>query len=125
MARPIHAFPDGSAGVALALLRISAAVIAEPAIRGTGALIGDWWPAAAISSLLILALAAGLFTRAAAVMLIGALAANLALEPHRLAWLSASLGAAALIPLGPGAFSMDSLRFGRRVIRVGPPPPDG
>jgi len=127
MAKPIQSFPDGAAGAALALLRLSGGVIAWPTLAGLGPPLGDGWPGSAgVAALVALALLAGLCTRAAALTLVVLLGANLALgRGEALALLSASFSAASLALLGPGAFSIDARRFGRRVIRVGPTPPDG
>lgn len=114
-------FPPGLPGLALLLLRVSVAialVLHEPALRQD---LSGWMHAAA--ALLSLALCAGYLTPIVALM-------GLAL--HLAVWFAAgtgspamaiviSLDALALALLGPGAYSVDSYRFGRRVVVLPPP----
>jgi len=111
-------FPPGLPGVALLLLRVSviAAVLLEvrPHLPG-------WATAAAV--LLSIWLCAGYLTPVAAVV---------AFVFHALIWsgfgidspgvaVIVTFDALALALLGPGAYSVDSYRFGRRVVLL---PPD-
>jgi hypothetical protein len=115
-------FPSGLPGLALLLLRASAAIALLLDSYGYGhrhALPG-WMQGAAL--LIIVALSAGYLTP---------IAATLALVCHGLIWFDLgvdstvvaaviSLDAIALALLGPGAYSADSYRFGRRLVVLPP-----
>jgi uncharacterized membrane protein YphA (DoxX/SURF4 family) len=118
----ISRFPDGAAGGALLLLRLSCAVIAWPAFARFWPASAGWWPAAFSAAIIALALIAGVGTRVAAALLVMVLAADLftAAGETPLLLLGCAGGGAALALLGPGAHSIDAHRFGRRVIRVEP-----
>jgi len=120
--RLFSVFPDGLPGVALLSLRGSVVM----------ALIGDclahrlalsiWLHAAAI--LVSIALTLGLFTPLA---VIAAMAVHVVvwffMGPHHPSPLIiASLDSIALALLGPGAYSIDGYRFGRRVVVLPPAP---
>ncbi len=126
MSKPNRSFPDGPAGTALLVLRLSLALIAWPASQNILGEQAGWWPAAAMAALLALALVAGLWTRAASIALLAAVGASLGLvgSDHLPAWIASAGGSAALVLLGPGAYSLDAIRFGRRVIRLGPSSPN-
>lgn len=119
-------YPDGVPGAALLLMRLSCAAIAYPALCRLSPVPGGWWPVAAPVVATILALTAGFATRIAALLLAVALVANLFTAQGMLAWLllAATGHSLALALLGPGAWSLDAHRFGRRVIRLEPRSPD-
>jgi uncharacterized membrane protein YphA (DoxX/SURF4 family) len=107
-------FPPGLPGLALLLLRSSVAL----ALLVAG--FDGWARVAAI--LVVLALCAGYLTP---------IAAATALGLHALAWLGSGIDSAALFVifaldalalalLGPGAYSIDSHRFGRRLVVLPP-----
>ena len=107
----ISHYPDGSAGIALLLLRSSCALTGFPALACL-------WPAAAAanlatiaSCLMAAALAAGFKTRTAALLLGAALVADLFVASGEFApFLLALAGSAgALVLLGPGAYSLDAV----------------
>lgn len=115
----ILSYPDGVTGAALLLMRLSYALIAFSWLARP-------WPVAALCVVVILALATGFGTRVAAALLVLALISSLlAARGEAFLLLAASAGGAgALVLLGPGAYSIDAHRFGRRVIRVDPRSPD-
>lgn len=126
MFKLISRYPDGITGTASLLLRLSCAVAAFPTLAST-------WPdpdgkvgVAIGSGVLATGLVLGFGTRAIALLLAMALAVGLFSLPGDRALLSlAAAGCAgALIFQGPGAYSIDAHRYGRRVIRLEPRSPD-
>lgn len=126
MPKLILRYPDGAAGAALLLMRLSSAVIAWPALARVAPTTGGWWLAAAVAGILVLALLTGLGTRAAALLLAGTLIAGLFAARGEVALLlcAAAGSATALALLGPGAWSIDAHRYGHRVIRLEPRSPE-
>lgn len=126
MSKLNSSFPDGLAGAALLMLRLSVALITWPASENILRNQAGWWAAALAAAVVALALAAGLWTRAASVTLLAAIGANLGLLGHEQlpAWIASAGGTAALALLGPGAYSLDAIRFGRKVIRLKPASPN-
>lgn len=119
-------YPDGLFGVALLLLRLSYAAIACPALM-------HLWPSPTLTVpigiaalALALALALGFGARVAALLLVLVLVFGAAGTRGELAWflIACAGGAAALMLLGPGAWSIDARLYGRRVIRLEPRSPE-
>lgn len=113
-------FPQGSPGVALLLLRISVAGMALFSFRTYGSSVPHW-----VLPLLVLVLASvclGFLTPVLSMLLsILNLYFLLAADPDSTPiHLSAILNAVALALLGPGAYSLDAKRFGRRVMTIPP-----
>jgi hypothetical protein len=113
-------FPSGSPGFALLLLRASVALALLLQDYGHRHELPVWGQVAAL--LISLVLLAGYATP---------IAALIALALHGFVWfnfgayslalvLIDSLDAIALALLGPGAYSVDSYRFGRRVVILPP-----
>jgi hypothetical protein len=113
-------FPPGSPGVALLLLRASVAIalVVESCVHRHG--LSGWMQIAV--AVVALALSVGYLTP---------IAAAAAVVCHGLLWLGPgtdasalsiifALDATALALLGPGAYSIDSHRYGRRVLMLPP-----
>jgi hypothetical protein len=119
-ARPVQRlfsmFPTGSPGIALLFLRASVAIALVAEGYGRRQNLFGWVEAAAV--LTSVAISFGFLTPIVAVIGLGL---------HGLIWFSLGVGdvantivvsidALALALLGPGAYSADSYRFGRRVV---------
>lgn len=119
-------YPDGPAGIALLLLRGSCALSVFPALALLRPTFARDSTEIIVSSMIALALVVGLATRTAALLVGAALVADLmtASDTPTLFCLSLVGSAGALILLGAGAYSLDALRYGRRVIRLELRPPD-
>ena len=126
MAKLIIRYPDGAPGAAALLMRFSCALMAFPALARILPLATHGWLVAVPATMMALAFVAGVGTRAVALLLVGTLAADLSMVSGEtiLLLLAAAVGAGALALLGPGAFSVDAHRYGRRVIRLEPRTPD-
>lgn len=119
-------YPDGLFGAALLLLRLSYAAIAYPTLALLWPSPSNLVPVGLGAVLLGLALVLGFGARAASGLLVVALALALPHAPIGLAGflLACAGGSAALMLLGPGAWSIDAHLYGRRVIRLEPRSPD-
>jgi uncharacterized membrane protein YphA (DoxX/SURF4 family) len=125
--RSFSAFPDGCPGHGLLLLRLT---LGLPLVYwGTADLVAtthltaipDF--AAAIAGILLIS---GLFTPAAGVIIAVAqlwmaFSPAFANDGQRSMRLFLAAGAASVAMLGPGAWSMDARRFGRKVFEIGEP----
>ena len=119
-------YPDGVAGTALLLLRLSCSLAVFPAFAAL-------WPRAdstrlAIAATLLAAsLTVGIATRLAALMLVICLLLALVLAANgEMSLLLSSVAGStgALLLRGAGAYSIDAHRYGRRVIRLHSRSPD-
>lgn len=126
MTKWLSRYPDGTAGIALVLLRLACAWMAPFVIGRLTFLQSSPNAAMAVSVAFVLALAFGFGTRFAAfVPAVAALATLFAGgSDGSLAMLARACGCASLGLLGPGAYSIDANVFGRRVIRLEPRAPD-
>ena len=123
MQRLYSMFPRGLPGFALLLLRISVACGVLLNVYGRPGELFAWL--LVCSFLLAATLLIGLLTPVAALL---ALAANLAIPMscsvgfRGAGYIAlASINALVLCLLGPGSYSYDAYRFGRRVINLTPP----
>ena len=125
--RSFSAFPDGWPGHGLLLLRLT---LGLPLIYwGVTDLTSAYHPviptlAASIAAILVVS---GLFTSVAAGIVVLAqvwMAVSLAFahEGERSMHLFLAAAAASIAMLGPGAWSLDARRFGRKVFEIGEPP---
>ena len=124
--RSFSAFPDGSPGHGLLLLRLT---LGLPLVYwGTADLAATRLTAipdlaAAIAGILLIS---GLFTPVAAVIIAlahlwMAFSPAFANDSERSIRLFLAAGAASVAMLGPGAWSVDARRFGRKVFEIGAP----
>jgi uncharacterized membrane protein YphA (DoxX/SURF4 family) len=113
-------YPDGIAGTALLLLRLSCSLAVFPTFTVL-------WPQddptrlAFAATLLGASLAIGIATRLAALVLTICLLLAVLLAAHgemALLFLSVAGSTGALLLRGAGAYSIDAHRYGRRVIRL-------
>lgn len=117
MKQSFFVYPGGFSGVALMFLRLSVAsslsnLVLQP-------FESHLWPTLGIA-VLILGLTAGLYTRISACLAAAMFLAQLVLGSRMtpIALLADALAAAGLTMSGPGAFSLDALRFGRRTLHL-------
>lgn len=111
-------FPTGITGAALLLLRlVTTGELAEATLSTGSSSIWIW------ATLVVLAvmLMCGISTRSASAITSLVLLAACFQVAGDLQWLRllGGLGATCLTLLGPGGYSIDSRRFGRRVINLG------
>ena len=124
MTRYSHRYPDGVAGIALVLLRLGCAWIAFQGIARPPSLPFPPYVSIVASGALAIALLLGLGTRIVAfVSATAAIAVAFMTGGDVATMMARACGCAALGLLGPGAYSIDSNLFGRRVIRLEPRAP--
>lgn len=121
-------YPDGAAGFALLLVRVSHAIVAfgvAAALSGGSPGVNVPHLAAGLAALFLLI---GFATRWVALLLGIALVAVVALavpSPVQQLLLAGHVGGCvAIVLIGPGAFSLDAGRHGRRVIHLQTNTPD-
>src|SRR5262245_17752887 len=121
MQRLFSMFPPGWPGVALLILRTSTAVALAFECVAHRSELSSWTMAVAL--LISLALFVGYLTPLAAVAgLVFHVSIWLGLNGMSVFFASIiSLDAVALALLGPGAYSIDAYRFGRRLVVLPPP----
>lgn len=113
MQRFFSSFPDGRGGLGLLLLRVAGG--ASLVVQARSWLTAPAWSTIAVSALALLAallLLIGFLTPIA-----GSIAAVVGLYGAMTEGLCLFVVAAAIVLLGPGAFSIDARLFGRREIR--------
>ena len=122
MTKFLSRYPDGAAGIALVLLRLACAWIAFLVIARLP--LPQFSPNAStvVAAAFALALALGFGTRIVAFVLAAAAIALASMTgiDSALTMIARACGCAALGLLGPGAYSIDAIVFGRRVIRLEP-----
>jgi hypothetical protein len=113
-------FPHGGPGIALFLLRISVAATFLISAKRLGVFSAYWLLALVL--LICISLSIGFLTPVLSVVVCIAAAAGavIATTSGNLLCIFCAFDAAALALLGPGAYSLDSRLFGRRVTVVSP-----
>lgn len=126
MSNYVCRYPDGVAGIALLLIRVGYALVAFGIVAalptGPRATTFLYLPAALIAVCLLV----GFVSRAAALVLgVAVVVALVSASPLQQLILAGHVGGCAMIVLvGPGAFSIDARRHGRRVIHLQTKTPD-
>lgn len=126
MSNYVCRYPDGAAGIALLLIRVSYAFVAfGVAVMLPAVSLGVTLLYVA-AGLVALCLLIGFATRVAAALLgVAVIIALVAVGPVQQLILAGHIGSCAMIVLvGPGAFSIDARRHGRRVIHLQTKTPD-
>ncbi len=119
-------YPDGTAGLGLLLLRLSYAPVAFGVAAALQATIPSPHLLHVVAGLIALTLTIGVVTRLAALVLGVAVACAMPASNTVQQLLLAGHvgGCAAIVLIGAGAFSIDAIRHGRRVIHLQSHSPD-
>jgi len=124
MQRLYSMFPRGGPGLGLLLLRVAtvAMFVLNVAHHVNFSSPALYWAVVSLITLISFSLCLGFLTPILAVVACATAVANLFLagQPDTLIYILRTLTAAALIFLGPGAYSVDAKLFGLRVTVVAP-----
>ena len=124
MTKFLSRYPDGAAGVALLLMRFSSALSAVLVLASLPMPTALSSLSIFLSAVVAIALVLGLATRTVAFALAVAAAAVVLAAGGGFSLAAQVCSCAALALLGPGAYSIDAKRFGRRVVTLEPRSPD-
>jgi len=114
---PYSMFPDGLPGLALLLLRLSTAITLIVGVGGSVQNVSRWyfWGLIPLGA----AICGGFLTPLASALAVGVQLLRFAAPASNSVWLSVTvINTLALAILGPGAYSFDALRFGRRRVTL-------
>jgi hypothetical protein len=120
MIRYVYRYPDGAVGVALLLVRVCYAFVAFGTASALSTISVSTHFLYLVAGLIALLLVVGLATRLAGLLLGIAVVVTLTVSsPLKQMLLAGHVGGcAAIMLMGAGAFSIDALRHGRRVIQL-------
>jgi len=122
MQRLYSMFPQGGPGFGLLLLRTATAVmfVLNISHRFNFSSPALYWAVVSLIAMISFSLCLGFLTPVLAVVACATAVANLFFQPSNFVYIFRMLTSAALMFLGPGAYSVDAKLFGLRVTIVPP-----
>ncbi len=122
MQRLYSMFPRGGPGLGLLLLRMATAAmfVLNVTHRFNFSSPAIYWAVVSLIAMISFSLCLGFLTPVLAVVACATAVANLFFQPSNFVYIFRMLTSAALMFLGPGAYSVDAKLFGLRVTIVPP-----